>query len=354
MRRGGSIASQPLRLELMDRAIGAAQPVAEFAAERGEELDGDVGLVLAQRVEASEAQAEAVTSSSAITVAERGPRSRIASSPNTVPGAKVTRRMLPPSDSQIDAGAAARDEEQVGAGIAFLEDDLARLPLTRYEMQASRDLLGREIAQRRDALERHLGRGRRARGALASRLSSAHSMARSMSGSRRLLAPPSAAAVSPRPERPARACFLCASAASMSENLRAGRVDLGDAAKVEDDGAGRLRRLGVDDLREALAAAEEQRALQLDRENGAALHLQHQHLAGAARFSRTDAVAAVEPADVGAAHAEHEKEHGKRNAEEHRQHDVHRDREDRDEQRDAEIDRDDAALGCVALEQARP
>jgi hypothetical protein len=74
-------------LQLIDRLVRAAKPLAELSAKVGQELDGN-GVVLArQRREAGLGQQ--VSSSSASTL--RGPALRRTGSPNTVPAVKVAR-----------------------------------------------------------------------------------------------------------------------------------------------------------------------------------------------------------------------------------------------------------------------
>ena len=109
----------------------------------------------------------------------------------------------------------------------------------------------------------------------------------------------------------------------------------------------------VDDLRQPLGAAEEQRALQLDDQHRGAPHMQHLQLGRIAVTPRAHGVAAIEPANIGAAHADDEQQHRQHDADEHREHDVDRDRQQRDEDRYAEVERDGAALRRAGLDQTR-
>ena len=198
----------------------------------------------------------------------------------------------------MDAGAALGDEIERRAGIAAAENDMPGRPRHRLEPAAQPfDLIGGEVAQQRQPLERQFRETARSRPSAADRPRPIRSRGRYPGrNDRAWKISARRAAVSVRPDSTSASLMPRARKrrVDIAEDAGAGRIDLGDAPQFEQHGGRALRGLAVDDLRQPLGAAEEQRALQLDHQHRGALRVQHFELGRVAVAPRAHVVAAIE------------------------------------------------------------
>ena len=146
-------------LQLQDRHVGVTNSHAQFAPQRRQQLDRDIRLLPAQHGERRLAQAKA----GEVFVDRDGGRARPAVEQRQFAEHRASREGNEPDVAAIvpemHAGAARGDEIERRAGIAAPENDMACRPRHRLQPAAQPlDLVGGEIAEQRQAVERQFER----------------------------------------------------------------------------------------------------------------------------------------------------------------------------------------------------
>src|SRR6516165_11094727 len=146
-------------LQLLDRQVGITYSHAQFVSERGEQLDRDVWLLLAQRVKRGRAERKA----GQVFIDGDRRRARPAIEQRELADHGTRRKRHQPDVAlamdDMDARTASDDEIEGRPKVAAAEHNVPGWPRHRLQTTAQGfDLILREVAQYRDLAQRQLGR----------------------------------------------------------------------------------------------------------------------------------------------------------------------------------------------------